>query len=504
MAKSKSAKVSKAKRIQKTKVKQAHEQVKAATVDDVKKRVMEELENPALQEDTAEKQDDILAVEAPILPVADDAKIEAETLDVTSDMKADLKTRTAPLAPQIKENDLIAAEVLKVKTPEQTQTPEHSTSPHKEGVVPPPSHGHGIWQDRALTAVLFVGVVTIIALLIFGRTVAPHGPTLVVQKLDEALRTGQVADVLDYVELPRVSASVVEQLQPHAMLDVSELPESLQKGLPQAVQDGKELDIQQGLAALFAEDAQAFAAGTPVEALPYGLFREVMERMGAAHPVRHVKMQTMIADENVAEGRVLVQRTDLDAPYPLDIRLENTEAGWKVVAVQKLQDTLTQIAALEAGSQNLDVMTADAESYKPLQIAGADASYVKVPQTVAQERVKKAFAIQRMAKAAASSRMVGDNLLVSVNMKNVSGKPIQAFEAAVVFTDADGRFIHSYTVADGIGVQKDGDLQKTWRIPVNLANRMEHHVYRLPMGAINMQLVPTRITFADGQVVVLG
>lgn len=436
----------------KSKLKQVVKKVDAAAVSDVKAQIMKQLDkNPK-------------------------GKISGRVVLEQNG----LQTRNAPIAPQIKQNDIIAKEVMTMKTPQ-----NKTGTTQREGVVPPSMKPKAVWQDRALTTVLLVGVVLIVTLLALGKSpVAPiSSPALALQNIGEALET-QNGDVLaQYIDMDQLATNAVRQLQPAATFNVEDLPASLQDRFPTT---NGNINVEEGLIALFKQDANAFLAGTAQADLPAGLFKQTLHGLTGNEPITYKEIDKVVADDNVADVRVLLARRGLSAPLPVDLRFNNTVDGWKLVDIQNLNATLVQVAKL--GVHTTDVDVARLERIEPA--AGV-------------RNLNAAFAVKQVFKRKAASTLSGENMLVTVEMTNTDSQAIKAFEAAVVFTDAAGRYMHSYTVADTVGARAGKDLQKTWKIPVNVKNRIEKHVYTLPLGAIGMKIIPTRITYAGGQTVVL-
>lgn len=436
----------------KSKLKQVVKKVDAAAVSDVKAQIMKQL----------------------------DKKPKGKISGRVVLEQNGLQTRNAPIAPQIKQDDIIAKEVMTMKTPH-----NKTGATQREGVVPPPMQPKAIWQDRALTTVLLLGVVLIVTLLALGKSpVSPiSSPALALKHIGEALES-QNGDVLaQYIDINQLATNAVRQLQPAATFNAEDLPASLQDKFPTTNGD---INVEEGLIALFKQDAHAFLAGTAQADLPAGLFKQTLTGITGGHLLCYKEVDKVVADDDVADVRVLVARKGLLAPLPVDLRFNNTADGWKLVDIPNLNPTLARVAGLETSAEVFNF-----------------AHFSGVEPAAGSDNLNKAFSVKQAFKRKASSTLSGENMLVTVEMTNTANQAIKAFEAAVVFTDADGRYMHSYTVADTVGVSAGKDLQKSWKIPVNIKNRVEKHVYTLPLGAIGMKIIPTQITYAGGQTVVL-
>jgi hypothetical protein len=346
----------------------------------------------------------------------------------------------------------------------------------REGVLPPSKRPRRRWgADTWLTLALIVGVVVVIGLLVIGG--GGDTPAATLKKLERALAEMDMEMIDHHVDFDRVAASVVDQFYGDPRLDASQLPVDLKDKLPTGSEDNVQSLIKPGLAEGLKRDAVALLEGsTTLADTPPGLFRRIWEGISDGQPLSVDGVRRLEVEEDTAEADILLHRADLDDPIPLTLFLEKGEQGWEVVSLPGVENTLLAVVAARV---------------QP--VASREDAFVPA--------IGQVLEVSSVRKAAGVGGDKTQSLLVTVKLRNGGPTDIKAFSAELLFKDAAGQFMKSFTLSDAVGVQRGMRLEKTWRLPIDPGVRMERHLYKLPQGAIQLEVVPKLVELADGRVI---
>ena len=414
--------------------------------------------------------------------------------EVSKQNQSDSKKKETPVAtPTAKEDSKPAKKAEKEQQVEKKEV--------KAPIAPAPQKAElnneaqeSKWADRLLVAMLVLGVVVIVWLLILGKQ-DQNTPYAALAQLETVIENGNVTQLTEQVNLDRVSASLVEQFRADADLNVAELPAGLKEALPEGAEPAAML--KPGLAELLKRDAMAVVRGdVEPQDLPDGLFVEIWQQLTGGQPLELAGKSRIVADDKVAEVDVLLKRADLAAEIPLTVRLERGEEGWQVVDLPDLQKTLVSVRVAEAeavapaaGKSDSALAQQDLDNLSPLSAAEADAL-----------ALLDALQIESIEKGVGVNAAQQESLLLTLKLRNIGPEDVKAFQANVLFMDAAGQPMKSFTLSDVIGVQRGMRLEKTWRVPVNLSQKMEKFVYTLPQEALTVKVVPTLVELSGGRI----
>ena len=336
-------------------------------------------------------------------------------------------------------------------------------------------------KENAFSAALVAAVLVIISLLLVSEQTQQPSPSATLASLEQALIKGDSELLLEQIDADRVAMSIVEQFYNNPQMDVEQLPEDLRKHLPS---DAKTLQgmIKPGLAETLKRDAFSLASGdADFENLASGLFKRVWEGLADGKKLTVSKVRRVVADNNVAEMDIMLKRADLVGAVPLTLRMENQSGQWKLVEVLDVQKTVLAMVSAEKVEENV----------KNVKITSVDSSKMYAGNALQVESVRKTSAAHIENET---------SILVTLKLRNVGPDDVTAFSAEVLFNDAAGQKIKSFTLSDAIGVQRGMRLEKTWRLPINMAQRLEKHIYKLPQEAMQVLVIPKVVELADGRV----
>ena len=408
----------------------------------------------------------------------------------------------------------------------ETTLPEDALSKHVVDGVTPPSHRKEGWgHDRWLTTILMMGVVVVIGLLLLGRQQPASTPLAALQQIRQALMTGDVERLQQYVDMDRVAINVVDQYYVSPDLNPADLPASLRESLPK---DASAM-VKPGLTEMFKEDALAAIKGQR-EGDTKTLFHRVWAEISDGKPVKVVGIENTIADENVAHVDVLIQRQGDENPATLSLRLEREkENAWRVSAVQNVESTIAALDEASLQGENLreemhvaesapapkGEKSIDKEHPADIQETAKVAAPTWLPfkdvlselQRISDTKKQvfvTAMPAQVVTLRGAEKKVVGEGaakgLLLTLKLTGEMTKDITLLKGHVVFRDSIGRTLKTFEVTDTIGVGAGQNVEKTWKLPLQENVRRDRQIARVPLQAMDVVLVPTHIELADGRI----
>ncbi|MFZ2620449.1 MAG: hypothetical protein WAX89_06195 [Alphaproteobacteria bacterium] len=463
-------------------------------------------------------------------------KVKMVQQKVAAEQVSDLKERVLQEVEGQKAHTF-EAQFLAKKAALENSAGEMRTTRIVEGVTPPSRKRGGWSHDRMLTTALVAGVVVVIGLLLMGRQPAPT-PMLALQEVRDAVLKGDVQALAKHVDFDRTAASVVAQYYDKPVLSMADVPADVKKLLPKDAQAASAM-IKPGLAETLKQDAlQVLGGDVMASEVNKGLFKRVWEGLSGGQPVQLLTVKRLVADDKVAEADILLQRgaeaAIVGEPAKLAVRMESVEGVWKVVALERVQDTIAalntkpaepavQVAAKTAKPkivpEPVPAKKVVEDTPKPADIA--EAKKVKNPEWLTFKDVvpsagpKKVAAKtpERMPRQVVALRGVqkttvgqgaSAGLLVTLRMTGELDGDVKGMAGKVEFRDSIGRALRSFDVTDTIGFAQGQQVEKTWKLPLNNKQRRDRQIARLPLEAMQVVFVPTRIDMADGRVLKAG
>jgi hypothetical protein len=366
-------------------------------------------------------------------------------------------------------------QIMKQISAQDGKKPPLAPDSFREGVLPPAKRSLRKWgAETWLTLALIFGVAIIIGLLVMGDR--GDTPAAALKKLERALAEMDMEMLEHHVDFDRTAASVVDQFYGDPQFDVSQLPTDLRSKLPADGAGGMHALIKPGLVEGLKRDAVALLEGSAtLEDIPPGLFHRVWEGVSGGQPLVVDGIRKLEVDGEKAEVEVLLRRVDLDEPVPLLVLMEKGEQGWEVVGLPGVENTLLAVVAAR------------------IQPAAG-------PTEAALPAIGRVLDVGSVRKAAGVGGAKKPSLLITVKLRNGGPADIKAFSAELVFKDAAGQFMKSFTLSDAVGVQRGMRLEKTWRLPIDTSVRIERHIYKLPQEAIQLDIIPKLVELTDGRV----